>query len=666
MGLLLICNILSLNSFAQSVGINDDDSSPNANAILDVKSTTKGFLVPRMTTSQRTTFTSSLATVDQAMLVFDTDLASFYYWNGSAWTALSVSSIKIVEDADGDTKIEVEKNSDEDIIRFDVRGTEAMVIDSLGNVGIGTSSPTSKLQIEFGSILSSTEKVMTSVTGSNSFSGSTGFWQSFTATEDGQLSKITIPFTAFATGTRTLEIFDGEGDTGTLLFTTAAVDVTGGGNVDFTISGVNITTNQKYTYKMDNSDRSFGDFSDPYAGGISSLGSFADLAFTVSILPFESTYFQVENDGLTIGTYKLPASDGTNGQMLITDGSGTVNWSNQTVDEFSLSGNTLSLSLLNDGASDYTVDLSSFVSDSTRITDTDGDTKIQVEESTDEDIIRFDVNGTERLTLSDGTSNIETVSFGPDGTLRLDDFGLHLRPSYAVTTAATQILTIEGRQRLGSSSPYARIDFRNTDNDHGATLYTAASIQSYNTGNSDDGDLRFYTTSDEVVSEAMRISFDGRVGIGTNSPDYLLEVGENGDGTEARANAWNTFSDRRWKTNFKLIDNPLKKLSLINGYYYDWKAGKDKSLQVGVIAQEIEAVLPEIVSTDSEGYKSVDYSKLTALLIEVNKAQQKEIDVLKSKLSEMEKLKAEVASIKALLDKASSSDHEEKESTAKE
>lgn len=123
---------------------------------------------------------------------------------------------------------------------------------------------------------------------------------------------------------------------------------------------------------------------------------------------------------------------------------------------------------------------------------------------------------------------------------------------------------------------------------------------------------------------------DGKVGIGTTSPSYLLEVGASGDGTAARANSWQTFSDRRWKTNIAVIDSPLEKLENINGYYYNWKDGKDKSTQVGVIAQEVEEVLPEIVSTDDDGYKSVDYSKLAPLLIEAIKEQQRTIDELKN------------------------------------
>ena len=139
------------------------------------------------------------------------------------------------------------------------------------------------------------------------------------------------------------------------------------------------------------------------------------------------------------------------------------------------------------------------------------------------------------------------------------------------------------------------------------------------------------------------------VGIGTHTPAYKLQVGTSGDGTEARANTWSTFSDRRWKTNFQKIDSPLDKLSAINGYYYHWKDKEDKSRQVGVIAQEIEAVLPGIVSTDDGGYKSVDYSKLTALLIEAVKAQQTQIETLTTENQTLKSQMSEVAELRAMI-----------------
>ena len=117
---LLIFTLIQLNTFAQ-VGINTDSSTPDASAILDVKSTDKGMLVPRMTTGQRTSI-SSPAT---GLLVFDETTTSFWFYEGAAWTELAAGNIKELADADNDTKIQVEEgNDDDDLIRFDIAGTE--------------------------------------------------------------------------------------------------------------------------------------------------------------------------------------------------------------------------------------------------------------------------------------------------------------------------------------------------------------------------------------------------------------------------------------------------------------------------------------------------------------------------------------------------------------
>jgi len=119
--LLIIVSIICMQrSVAQdAVGINND--SPHASAILDITSTDKGVLVPRMTTGQRNAI-SSPAT---GLLVYDNTTNTFWYFNSNAWTEIvsSVSSESIA-DADDDTKIQVEESNDEDIIRFDMSGTE--------------------------------------------------------------------------------------------------------------------------------------------------------------------------------------------------------------------------------------------------------------------------------------------------------------------------------------------------------------------------------------------------------------------------------------------------------------------------------------------------------------------------------------------------------------
>ena len=94
-------------------------------------------------------------------------------------------------------------------------------------------------------------------------------------------------------------------------------------------------------------------------------------------------------------------------------------------------------------------------------------------------------------------------------------------------------------------------------------------------------------------------------------------------------------SDKRLKNNISNISSPIEKIKQINGVNFEWSdkqstySGKD----VGVIAQEVEKVLPEVVTKREDGHLAVKYEKIIPLLIEAIKDQQKEIEELKSKLS---------------------------------
>ena len=94
-------------------------------------------------------------------------------------------------------------------------------------------------------------------------------------------------------------------------------------------------------------------------------------------------------------------------------------------------------------------------------------------------------------------------------------------------------------------------------------------------------------------------------------------------------------SDKKLKNNISNISSPIEKIKQINGVNFEWSekqsvyTGKD----VGVLAQDVEKVLPEVVSEREDGYLAVKYEKIIPLLIEAIKDQQKEIEELKSKLS---------------------------------
>ena len=97
-------------------------------------------------------------------------------------------------------------------------------------------------------------------------------------------------------------------------------------------------------------------------------------------------------------------------------------------------------------------------------------------------------------------------------------------------------------------------------------------------------------------------------------------------------------SDRQLKDNIEPIENALEKVKQIGGYTFNWNDKQDtyKGHDIGVIAQEIEAVLPEVVTTRDTGFKAVKYEKIVPLLIEAIKEQSSIIDKLINRIEKLE------------------------------
>ena len=137
------------------------------------------------------------------------------------------------------------------------------------------------------------------------------------------------------------------------------------------------------------------------------------------------------------------------------------------------------------------------------------------------------------------------------------------------------------------------------------------------------------------------------LGVGTTNDVQFdsFGVGTPASGTTGEIRATNDItayysSDKRLKTNIKPIQNPLSKLQHVGGYTFDWipKDGihSHEGGDIGVIAQEIEEVLPELTTTRDNGYKAVKYEKLTAFLLECMKEQQQQINSLQERVNLLE------------------------------
>jgi hypothetical protein len=116
-----------------------------------------------------------------------------------------------------------------------------------------------------------------------------------------------------------------------------------------------------------------------------------------------------------------------------------------------------------------------------------------------------------------------------------------------------------------------------------------------------------------------------RVGVGTTIPSTALQV----SGTITCVDV-NSTSDINLKENIHQIKNPLDKVIQINGVGFRWKDSKEEA--IGVIAQDIEEVIPELVKI-SNGTKTVNYNGLVGVLIEAIKEQQRQIEELKKQIN---------------------------------
>ena len=145
------------------------------------------------------------------------------------------------------------------------------------------------------------------------------------------------------------------------------------------------------------------------------------------------------------------------------------------------------------------------------------------------------------------------------------------------------------------------------------------------------------TARDQLVGGKFKVTTALGVGIAASSTTGRIDASND-------VVAYAT-SDERLKENVKPIKNALDKVSQIQGVEFDWKPLSDKEKKtihgneghdVGVIAQEVESVLPEVVQERDNGYKAVRYEKLVPLLIESIKEQQQQIEDLKAIVNKLQ------------------------------
>lgn len=627
------------------------------------------------------------------------------------WTNVNSETTKII-DADLDTQIQVEESADDDTIRFDIAGTEyfAMkngrihVLNTGQSVFIGENAGlnddfTDNFNTAIGksAMLTNTTGAGNTAVGRNALynnngDGATAVGMHALYNNTTGVNNTSVGFASSNNNTTGLQNTvlgayalnnNATGSNNTIIGMNAGRNSTGSSNVFLGVAAGRDNTGSGNVFLGT-------------TAGYSETGSnklYIDNSNTTTPLvygDFSSDLLQVNGTLNVNGAYQFPTTDGTIGQALVTDGAGAITWTDVNSDttkiidadldtqiqveeladedtiRFDIAGTEYftmkngRIDVVNNGESvfmgedagandDFTNNRNVAVGYNALKVNSVGSSNTAVGRST---LTNFTGSGSTALganALSSSTSGANNTSLGSfssvSSVLGHENTAVG---SYAfnANTSGHQNTVIgmdSGRNSTGSNNVFLGYKSGRDATGSGNVFL------GYTSGQNETGSNKLYIENSNSIAPLIYGEFDN---------DYLqvngnFDVGVSGDGTIARSNAWNTFSDRRWKTNFKKIENALDKLNQINGYYYNWKDKKDQSLQVGVIAQEIEAVLPEIVNTDKNGYKSVDYSKISALLIQVAKEQQSILEHQETKIEELSKkytdLAKEIENMKQLL-----------------
>ena len=682
--LLAICFLISANVFAQSVGINSDGSSPNGSAMLDVSSTTKGFLAPRMTATQR----AAIATPATGLTVYQTDgTAGFYYYNGSVWT--------LAGNASGASQ-------------WTTTGSD--IYYNTGKAGIGTTNPVATLDIHgaTGTTLKvvdgnqATGKVLTSDASGNaswqtaggggsgwSLTGNAGTTAgtNFIGTTDDKdvvfkraglqagllnntlnntswgllaLNPITTGTDNTANGTHALGLnTTGTDNTATgshaLMYNTTGIENTANGNYALyynTTAGKNIAIGTTSLYTQSFSNGNIAWESNNVAIGHSAL---------VNNQP-TSTSNGINNTA--VGNNALPNNtrgynntavgkdafyDNTTGNNNTAIGYGADVLGGGLFNATAIGANALvgaSNALVLGNAANVGIGTSTPVFQ-LHVKNTTASAYAMIESSiSSAGLLMKSSFGTEALLISDAQTGNVFLDV-PPGTPRIAVN--HANGNVGIgTTTPGQKLDVAGNIKItnqsGSVATPDKIDL-GTSFSNGATrdqlkiyLYDGGVGQRYGFGVGSSSDIQYHSqvTHDFYVNNVKKyyITADGAAFV----------------------------SDRRLKRDIlPLSKYGLKQVMQLNPVTYIFKADSTNTHQVGFIAQEVQQIIPEVV-TGKEGDLSkgetlgIVYDNLVPVLTKAIQEQQALIEkllaensVMKAKVESIDQLKAEMESIKKVV-----------------
>jgi hypothetical protein len=562
-------------SFGQAVSINATGTAPAAHSILDISSTTKGVLLPRMSTGEATTLGNSLSLSDDGMLIYDLTDKAYKYWNGVAlaWREIP-NTAGIVTTLDGSYDGGTAGSGNGRIILAD-----AGAVDVRSGGGIIALTTDGNIQISEDDAWVGSSPTLQRLRFDDNSSGRIHV-------EDADLT---------IDGGRWIGI---DGSSPRLTYTDGAPGI-------LDVDEANVRVDDGTWFGLGSSIERF-----VFQGGDGEVNLMGAEFGIGTLAPTTS---------LDVNGQIRMRTGSTLGHVPVGDANGVMTWTDPA-----LLG--LDVTTASNGLTE--------VSDDIQLGGTLTQNTVVAQAGFTLDFTATAVNGfsVDGATLSvDATNN--RIGIGTT----TPDRDLHISGAAGGTMMFTRNdVSTDIGETLGD------IQFDSEDNTGPSTGGSAIirGIAAENHGNSNKGGhLAFLTQVAgwyNTPTEHMRITSGGNVAIGATTANVKFYVA--GDATisgKFNSNGIQESSDERFKKNIQPIQGALKKVMQLEGVSYNWRVDEfpkrkfGERTEIGVIAQDLEKVYPELVSTDQDGYKSVQYSHLVPVLIEAIKEQQKQIEGLK-------------------------------------
>ena len=217
------------------------------------------------------------------------------------------------------------------------------------------------------------------------------------------------------------------------------------------------------------------------------------------------------------------------------------------------------------------------------------------------------------------------INFGDENDLQIHHDGSN---SYIKDAGTGNIFYRSGTQTFQNAAGSKTMVVLNAANSVDLNYNNATKFQTTNTGVSVTGNVR--SSAGAIITGSIFVS--GSIGADEGAISASGDIIADGDVV-----AFNS-SDERLKDNIEVIQGSLDKIDGIRGVEFDWNEkspgwARERGHDVGVIAQEVQKVIPEIVVERKNGYLGVDYKRIVPLLIESIKELKQEVEILKKKVN---------------------------------